>query len=148
MAFAYFYLERHLGYEPCPMCIFQRVAMVAAGLVFLAGAIHGPKEWGRWAYGVLAGLMAGAGAGIAARHVWLQHLPPDQVPSCGPTLKYLLDILPFTEVVSKVLSGDANCAKIDAQWLGLALPTWTMIAFIGLMLFALASPILARKTAA
>jgi len=92
--------------------------------------------------------MAGAGTGIAARHVWLQHLPPDQVPSCGPTLKYLLDILPFTEVVSKVLSGDANCAKIDAQWLGLALPTWTMITFVGLTLFALASPILARKTAA
>ena len=148
MAFAYFYLERTRGYEPCPMCIFQRVAMVAAGLVFLIGAIQGPKEWGRWVYGVLAGLMAAGGAAIAARHVWLQHLPEDQVPSCGPTLKYLLDMLPFTDVVAKVLRGDANCAKIDAEWLGLALPTWTMVAFIGLALYALAAPALARKAAA
>jgi disulfide bond formation protein DsbB len=147
MAFA-LYLEHFKGFEPCPMCIFQRVAMVATGLVFLAGAIHGPTAGGRWVYAGLAGLTAAGGAGIAGRHVWLQHLPADQVPSCGPTLQYLLDMLPFTEVIAKVLRGDANCAKIDAEWLGLALPTWTMIAFIGLSLYALASPIIARKAAA
>jgi disulfide bond formation protein DsbB len=147
MAFAWLYLQRTLGYEPCPMCIFQRVAMVAAGLVFLAGALHGPKAWGQWVYAGLAGLTAAGGAGIAGRHVWLQSLPPDQVPSCGPTLDYLLKILPFTEVVSKVLRGDANCAKIDAQWLGLSLPAWTLVAFIGLALFALAMPIITRKNA-
>jgi disulfide bond formation protein DsbB len=121
--------------------------MVATGLVFLVGALHGPRAGGKWAYGGLAGLMAAGGAGIAARHVWLQHLPPDQVPACGPTLKYLLDMLPFTEVVASVLRGDANCAKIDAEWLGLALPTWTLIAFSGLALYALATPALARKAA-
>jgi disulfide bond formation protein DsbB len=147
MAFA-LYLEHFKGYEPCPMCIFQRVAMVATALVFLVGALHGPQTAGRWTYAGLAALTAGGGAAIAARHVWLQHLPADQVPACGPTLKYLLDILPFTEVVAKVLRGDANCAKIDAEWLGLALPTWTLVAFIGLALYALAAPALARKAAA
>ena len=144
MAFA-LYLEHFRGFEPCPMCIFQRVAMIAAGLFFLAGAIHGPKAGGRWAYAALAGLAALAGAGIAARHVWLQGLPPDQVPACGPTLDYLMGMFPLREVVEMVLKGDGNCAKIDAAWLGISLPAWTMIAFIGLTLWAFASPVFARK---
>ena len=144
MAFA-LYLEHFQGLEPCPMCVFQRVAMIAAGLVFLAGVAHGPKAAGRWVYAGIAALAAGAGAVIAGRHVWLQNLPPDQVPACGPGLNYLLESFPFMEVLNLVLRGDGNCAKIDAAWLGVSLPAWTMIAFIGLTLFALACPVIARK---
>ena len=144
MAFA-LYLEHFRHFEPCPMCIFQRVAMIAAGVAFLAGALHGPRGRGRWAYAGLAALGAGAGAGIAGRHVWLQGLPPDQVPACGPTLDYLMDMLPLTEVVTLILRGDGNCAKIDAAWLGISLPGWTLIAFIGIALLALAAPVLARN---
>jgi disulfide bond formation protein DsbB len=145
MAFA-LWLEHFRGYEPCPMCIFQRVAMIGAGLFFLGGALHGPRgEAGRWAWSGLAALAASAGAGIAARHVWLQNLPPDQVPACGPTLDYLRELFPLGEVVMMVLKGDGNCAKIDAQWLGLSLPAWTMLAFAALALWALATPILARR---
>lgn len=145
MAFA-LYLQHFRNFEPCPMCVFQRVAMVAAGLAFLAGALHGPRRMAiRWTYSGLAALAAGAGAGIAARHVWLQGLPPDQVPACGPTLDYLLDMLPLAEVVATILRGDGNCAKIDAAWLGISLPGWTLVAFIGMTLLALAAPILARK---
>jgi len=144
MAFA-LYLENFRGLDPCPMCVFQRIAMVAAGLAFLAGAIHAPKHGGRWIYAGLAALASAAGAAIAGRHVWLQNLPPDQVPACGPTLEYLLDMLPVSEVVATILRGDGNCAKIDAAWLGLSLPTWTFVAFIGLTLYALAAPLIARK---
>jgi protein dithiol:quinone oxidoreductase len=144
MAFA-LYLEHFQALEPCPMCVFQRVAMVATGLVFLAGALHGPRAAGRWVYAGLAAMTAAAGAAIAGRHVWLQGLPPDQVPACGPTLDYLLDMLPITEVIRTILSGDGNCAKIDAAWLGLSLPAWTLTAFAGLALYALAVPVLARK---
>ncbi|SFF33004.1 Thiol:disulfide interchange protein DsbB [Fontimonas thermophila] len=143
MAFA-LYLEHFRGYEPCPMCIFQRVAMMAAGVVFLVAAVHAPKRAGRWVYAVLAALACGIGAAIAGRHVWLQSLPPDQVPACGPTLDYLLDMLPVMDVVTMVLKGDGNCAKIDAQWWGISLPGWTLIAFIGLALYALAMPVAAR----
>ena len=142
------YLEHFRGLDPCPMCVFQRIAMVAAGVVFLAGAIHGPRRVGRWVYAGLAALASAAGAGIAGRHVWLQNLPPDQVPACGPTLEYLMDMLPFTEVVTTILRGDGNCALIDAAWLGLSLPTWTLVAFIGLTLLALATPFIARREAA
>jgi disulfide bond formation protein DsbB len=138
-------LQQLGGYEPCAMCIFQRIAMIGAGLLFLAGAAHAPARAGRWIYAVLAAFATGIGAGIAGRQVWLQQLPADRVPACGPTLDYLLDMFPLTEVVTMILKGDGNCAKIDAQWLGITLPGWTLIAFLGLTLFALALPILSRK---
>ncbi|PPE73145.1 disulfide bond formation protein B [Solimonas fluminis] len=138
------YLQHFRGYEPCPFCIFQRVAMLATGLVFLAAAIQGPKAWGQWVYVFLSSLAALVGAGIAARHVWLQSLPPDQVPACGPTLDYLLDMMPLQEVVTTVLKGDGNCAKIDAQWLGISLPGWTLISFIGFVVYAVLTPILPK----
>lgn len=144
MAFA-LYLEHFRGYEPCPMCVFQRVAMIAAGLLFLGAALHAPRGWGRWAWSLATAGAAGAGAGIAARHVWLQNLPPDQVPACGPTLDYLLDVMPLAEVLRTVLRGDGNCAVIDAQWLGISLPAWTLLAFIGLALLALAAPLIASR---
>lgn len=131
------YLQHFQGFEPCPMCVFQRVAMLAAGLVFVLAAIHGPTTLGgQGVYLVLTMLAADAGALIAGRHVWLQSLPPDQVPACGPTLDYLLDVMPLAQVLSTVLRGDGNCAIIDAAWLGISLPAWTLIAFIGLSLWA------------
>lgn len=144
LAFA-LYLQHFRGYEPCPMCVFQRVAMLGGGLCFLLGAIHGPQRVGRWVYAGLAALASAGGAAIAGRHVWLQSLPEDQVPACGPTLDYLLDMMPVMEVVQMVLQGDGNCARIDARWLGLSLPAWTLIAFAGLALYALLTPVIARR---
>jgi disulfide bond formation protein DsbB len=141
LAFA-LYLQHFKGFEPCPMCIFQRVAMAGAGVFFLLGALHAPKAGGRWVYAGLADASAIAGAVIAGRHVWLQSLPADQVPACGPTLDYLLGMLPVTEVVTMVLKGDGNCAKIDAQWLGLSLPAWTLAFFVGLSFWAMVTVIL------
>lgn len=149
MLFAAGYVQRVLGLEPCPLCVLQRVAMIGTGAVFLIAAILAPaSRGGRWAFAGLAAAIAAAGAGIAGRHVWLQNLPADQVPACGPTLDYLLDMLPFTEVLMTVLRGDGNCAVVDAQFLGISLPGWTGIAFVGLFLYALAAPLIARKEAA
>jgi disulfide bond formation protein DsbB len=147
MAFA-LYLQYGRGFEPCAMCIFQRVAMITAGLLFLAGALAGPAgRFGRWAWAVLPALAALIGSGISGRQVWLQHLPEDQVPSCGPTLGYLVHIgKAWLDIISYVLKGEGNCAKIDAQWLGIALPEWTLFGFIALALFALAMPLLARRS--
>jgi protein dithiol:quinone oxidoreductase len=146
MAFA-LYLQHVKGFEPCPMCIFQRVAMISAGVLFLLGALHGPRGGGRWIWALLAGLAALVGSGISGRQVWLQSLPADQVPACGPTLDYLMKLMPLQKVITYVLKGEGSCAKIDAQWLGIALPEWTLFAFIGLVLWALAMPLLARKRA-
>lgn len=143
MGFA-LYLQYAVGLEPCPMCIFQRVAMIACGLVFLMAAVHGPVGAGQWVYASLAELAALAGAFIAGRHVWLQGLPPDQVPACGPPLDYLMDAFPFLEVVSMIVKGDGNCAKIDAAWLGLSLPGWTLAGFAALSVLATLTVLLPR----
>lgn len=144
LGFAY-YLQYGQGLEPCPLCILQRVAMAGTGLVFLVGALHGPAGTGRTVYAVLAALAAAAGAAIAGRHVWLQSLPKDQVPACGPGLDYLLNALPWREVLARILRGDAACADIDAAFLGLSLPGWTLIAFAGLALWALLGVMVSRK---
>ncbi|GAB6196340.1 disulfide bond formation protein B [Lysobacter xanthus] len=135
MAYA-LYAEHVLGLEPCPLCIFQRIAVIALGLVFLAGAAAGPVRPGaRRAWGVLALVPALAGAAIAGRHVWIQHLPPDQVPSCGPPLAFLRETLPFMDLVRKVLTGDGQCAKIEWTFLGQSMPVWTLVSFVVLALW-------------
>ena len=119
-------------YEPCPLCIFQRVAMAAVGVVGLLAALHNPRgRGGRMAWGLLAFLAAGIGAAIAGRHVWLQHLPPDQVPACGPGLDYMLESMPsWLDVVKKVLQGSGECAEVNWTFLGFSMPEWTLLCFV------------------
>ena len=137
LAFAY-YLQYASGLEPCSLCIFQRVAMAGVGLFCLLGFIHGPKAAGHRIYAALAMISALIGLGIAARHVWLMHLPADQVPACGPGLGYLVDIMPLTEVFATVLRGDASCAEVKGAFLGVSLPAWTAFYFLLLSLASLA----------
>lgn len=143
MGFA-LYLQHYQHLEPCSMCVFQRVAMIAAGVFFLLGALHAPLGKARVLWPGLAGLAALIGLGIAARHVWLQSLPADQVPACGPALNYLMDIMPVWEVVQSILRGDGNCAVIDWQFLGLSLPAWTGVGFFLLLDWALMCLLLPR----
>ncbi|HRD67353.1 MAG TPA: disulfide bond formation protein B [Candidatus Competibacter sp.] len=131
LGYAY-YAQFVQGFEPCPLCIFQRLALAALGLVFLAATVHDPRGWGAKAYGVLIDLTAMVGAGIAARHVWLQHLPPEEAPRCGPGLDYMLQAFPLGETLREVLTGSGECAKVDWNLLGLSMPTWNLLLFIGL----------------
>lgn len=127
MAFA-LYLQYAKGEVPCPLCIFERIAMIGTGLVFLIAALHAPRGGGRWVYAVLTALVALVGIGLSARHIWLQSLPLDQVPACGPALGYLLKMLPVTQVVQLVLKGDGSCAVITSRVFGVSLPIWVFIA--------------------
>lgn len=131
LGFAY-YAQFYLGLEPCPLCIFQRLALSGLGLVFLLAAVHNPRDWGAKGYGVLIGLSAAVGGGIAARHVWLQHLPPEETPRCGPGLDYMLQTMPLNETLREVLTGSGECATVDWTLLGLSMPHWTLLLFLGL----------------
>jgi disulfide bond formation protein DsbB len=137
MGTALFFFQRFLGLEPCPLCILQRVVVISLGMVLLVAAIHGPSGWGNRVYGALIILVAGSGAAVAGRHVWLQSLPADQVPECGPTLDYILEVFPLSKALQLVLRGSGECAKIEWQFLGLSIPGWTLIAFSGFILFGL-----------
>jgi disulfide bond formation protein DsbB len=131
------YSQYQLHVEPCPLCIFQRVAFMGMGLFFLLGALHGPKGGGKKIYGLLVALCGLVGAGIASRHIWLQHLPKSEVPDCGPGLSYMLDAFPLGKTLTMVLTGSGECAEVNWTFLGLAMPTWTLLWFLGLALAAL-----------
>lgn len=142
------YAQYVLTLEPCPLCVLQRMAVIATGIVFLAAALHGPRRLGRCIYGILAFLAAAAGAGVAGRHVWLQSLPPDQVPACGPGYDYLMEAFPFSEALSRIFSGSGECAEVDWTFLGLSMPVWTLICFIALAIWALLAAAASRRAVA
>jgi len=126
MGFALF-AQHVLLLDPCPLCVFQRVAVIAIGVIFLVAALHNPRGGGRVVYGLFLAAAAGGGATVAARHAWLQQLPPDKVPSCGPGLDYMFETLPFTQMLSKVFKGSGECAEIVWQFLGLSMPGWVLV---------------------
>lgn len=130
------YLQHYEGLEPCPLCVFQRVAVISFGLVALLAALHGPYALGQRVYAGLMALSAAAGIVVAGRHVWLQHLPADQVPACGPGLDFWLAALPWQQVIQQVFQGSGECAKVDWTLWGLSLPMWTLLLFVGLFVAA------------
>ncbi len=136
MGFA-LYAQHVLGLEPCPLCVLQRIAVIATGTLFLLAALHDPGRVGARVYGVLIAAAAGAGAAVAGRHVWLQSLPPDEVPECGPGLDYMLEVFPLLETLGMIFSGSGECAKVSWSMLGLSMPAWVLIACICLGLAGL-----------
>lgn len=119
--------------EPCPLCIFQRVVFMVAGVLFLAGALFNPVSIGKKAaISILNLITLSVGVGLALRHIWLQNLPASEVPSCGPGLDYMMDELPLSSVISKVLSGSGECAEVSWTFMGLSIPWWTLLAYLGL----------------
>jgi protein dithiol:quinone oxidoreductase len=144
MAFA-LYLEHFRHLDPCALCVLQRVAMIAAGLCFFIGIFFVGNA--RYLFAALAGLASAGGAAIAGRHVWLQLLPPDQVPACGPPLEHLMKVMPWKDALAFVLKGEGNCAVIAGEWLGISLPAWTLISFVMLALWAVYCAVPLRRVA-
>jgi disulfide bond formation protein DsbB len=126
LAYGY-YLQHFQGLEPCPLCIFQRIAVFGLGCLFLLAALHDPGRTGARIYGVLVDLVALAGIGVAARHIYIQGLPAGAVPSCGATLDYMLEVFPLVDVIRTVLTGSGECGVIDWTFLGLSMPWWVLI---------------------
>jgi disulfide bond formation protein DsbB len=122
------YAQYGLGLEPCPLCIFQRVALLGLGVVFLAAALQHPRGGGRYVYAALVGLAALATAALATRHLYIQSQPPGAVPACGAPLEVMLKFSPLTEVVRKVLTGGGECSQVNWSFAGLAMPAWVLIA--------------------
>ena len=124
---------QHVGFlDPCPLCILQRTTFMWIGLVAVIAAIHNPGQIGRWLYAILLAMGGLAGAVIAGRHVWLQNLPPEQVPDCGMGLNYMLETMPYGQVFSEVFYGSGECAQVDWTFAGLSMPWWTLIWYIGI----------------
>lgn len=109
--------------------------MLITGLFMLIAALHNPGRTGFRIYAGLAAIAALGGASISVRHVWLQHLPPDEVPACGPGIDYMFENFPLGDLLHAMLNGTGDCAKVDWTLLGLSMPVWVLICFIVIILW-------------
>ncbi|MEM7357594.1 MAG: disulfide bond formation protein B [Pseudomonadota bacterium] len=137
MVVAYFYFQKHLGLPPCPLCMFQRVAVVAVGIFCLLGIIIRPKKVGSKLIALGVTVSSALGLAIAGRQVWLQHLPADQVPECGPDLEFMMEVFPWQQIITTVLQGSGECAEVQWQWLGFSMPEWMVLIFTVMVLISL-----------
>ena len=134
--------------DPCPLCVFQRMAFMWIGAVSMVAVVHNPQAVGKWVYGGLVSFGGIAGASIAGRHLWLQSLSPDRVPDCGMGLNYMLDTMPFGQVLSEVFYGSGECAEVHWTFLGLSMPGWTFFWYMALTLGTITVLMILKKVRA
>ena len=124
------YVQFELGIEPCPMCIFQRIVFIVMAILFLVGAIQSPRARGRRVYALLLLLSACIGIGIAARHLWVQHQPPDLMAGCAPGWNYMIANFPFSKTLKMAFTGSADCAQVSWTFLRLSMPFWSLLCYV------------------
>jgi len=132
-----YYLQYVQGLEPCPLCMVQRLFFYLLIATFVVGALHSPRRVGAWIYTGFGVLFAAGGAATAGRQVWLQHLPADKVPQCGPDLFFMLENMPLSRTLQKLVQGSGECARVDWTFLGLSIAEWSLLWFIALAVYAL-----------
>lgn len=130
------YLQYVKHQDPCPLCMVQRVVFIAILAVFAIAVLHGPKRLGQRVYAALIGLLSLSGIGVAARHIWIQNLPKDQVPACGPGLEYMLENMPMSDVLRQLMHGSGECAEKGWTFLALGIPEWSLLCYLALGLWA------------
>jgi disulfide bond formation protein DsbB len=137
VAFA-LYIQQKEALEPCPLCIFQRIAFMAMGVAFLAAALHHPGALGRKIYAGLQFSAATAGMGIAMRHIWIQSHPDEVMSECGAGIGYMFERFPLHKVLELVFKGTGECSSVDWTLLGFTIPQLSLLAFVLLGGYALA----------
>ena len=136
MGFA-LYAQYVLLLDPCPLCVFQRIATIALGIVFLLAALQNAGRIGSRVYAALVLITGGFGVGVAAWHVHLQNLPSDKVPSCGPGFDYIMENFALFDALSLIFEGSGECAEVVWRLLGLSMPTWVIIGLGGLTVYGI-----------
>jgi disulfide bond formation protein DsbB len=131
LGFAY-YLQYVQGLDPCPLCLVQRGFFYAVMAAFALAALHPHRI-----YPAFAALFALGGLAAAGRQVWLQHLPPDKVPACGPDLFFMLENFPLSRTLTTLFKGTGECAVVDWTFLGLSIAEWSAAWFVALFCYAL-----------
>ena len=139
------YLQHYEYQNPCPLCILQRITYTVLMVVFFIAAIHGPRRTGAYIYSGLLVIVVAVGVAVAGRHVWLQHLPKDRVPECGPGLDYMLNRFPLSQALEKVFRGSGECAEVSWTLLGLSIAEWSLVWLLLLGALAVKIALAARK---
>ena len=139
------YLEHIQGLDPCPLCVFQRIAYILIIIASLIAVIHNPANTWKTIYKFLIFIFSVMGASVAGRQVWLQHLPPELVPECGPGLDYMLNVFPLSDAIKMVLTGSGECAEVKWRFITLSIAEWSLIMFVGISIVTLLSLYINRK---
>ena len=126
-----------MGLIPCPLCSVTRVILIIMAVLFFIAFLHGPETWGRRIYGFLLVLGSSAGIAVSGRHSWLQHLPKEKIPECGPGLEFWINNLPPNEVIQKLFKGSGECAEVAWTLIGLSIPEWSLLIFSLILLYSL-----------
>ena len=119
----------------------QRFTFFLMLVLFALPTLHNPKRSGTKVYGALIALLALGGVSTARRHIWLQHLPKDQVPACGPGLEYMLGNFPMAEVWQELMHGSGECAAKGWTFLGRGIPEWSLFLHVVLGVWAVMIPL-------
>lgn len=140
------YFQFVLKLEPCPLCITQRLILFALALVFLTGTLHNSGDRGVRVYMLLAAFFSLAGASVATYHFLIQILPHEELASCGPGASYILEHFSLADSIRLFLTGTGDCTQVVWTFLGLSMPFWVGLSFLGLLAlclwrFFLAAPI-------
>jgi len=131
------YLQFWQNIEPCPLCVGQRIVYLVLAIILLVGVFHNPRSVGIRFYSILILLVCSFGIGLSARQVWLQALPKDQVPMCGPGINYMIQNFPLGETIKTMFTGTGECAVIHWQFMGLSIAGWSLTFFAFIFFVAL-----------
>lgn len=133
-----YFLQYVLALEPCPLCYLQRGALFLVMLTFWVGVLHNAKQTGRLIYSGFVLLFSTLGAALAIRQLWLQYVSPVEEQNCLAGFEQMLALMPLWEVLQETLSGSPECSKIDFTFLNLSLPAWSLLVFIGFVIYTIA----------
>ena len=140
------YSMKILGLEPCTLCITQQFFYCLIGTCSFIAFLHNPDITGSKFYALFLSIFTLAGIWISGRQVWLQGLPEDEVPLCGPPLEYIIDVFPFTDVINALFMGDGNCAEISWQFFGLSMAGWSLIWFFIILILSISAFIKSKSS--
>ncbi len=128
LAVAYFFMERYLLLEPCPLCILDRFVVFAMAVLFAAGFfLSGARaQKALWA-GNCAALACGFA--VAGRHLWLQNRPVDESALC---LSDSESAQGFMEIIRESFSASGDCGAVYWEFAGLSIPEQVVLLFFAL----------------
>lgn len=124
-----YYLEFYQQLNPCPLCVFQRLCYAIICLIYIFYILGNTSPLAKQLLSIASFSFAGIGCALAGRQVWLQHLPEDKVPECGPGLEYLLEVYPLFDVLKTVLKGSGDCAETQWVFLNVSIAEWSLLSF-------------------
>lgn len=130
-------IQTHYQLNPCPLCISQRIIFMGLGVLFLIAAFIKPSTLLSKLFTLLLVLTSLGGAGVAIRHWWLTAHRSEMVADCGVGFDYMFDNFPLEKALKLVFRGTGDCAAVDWTFLGLSIPQMSLIAFIGLGVYAI-----------